>query len=112
MNGADGISDIEGKVTRVSGEGVGKRPSFKFVTKTLHTQKEAAVITFVFQDITNWKKGTEHINGLELFFEDRDHLIEKWETLKPRRNKNAFRIRTDSEDVTHVFRVISSESCG
>ena len=26
-----------------------------------------ASITFVFQDITNWKKGTEHINGLELF---------------------------------------------
>ena len=25
-------------------------------------------ITFVFQDITNWKKGTEHIHGLELFF--------------------------------------------
>lgn len=40
---------------------------------------------FVFQDITNWKKGTEHINGLELFFKDRDHLIEKWETLKPTR---------------------------
>ena len=38
---------------------------------------------FVFQDITNWKKGTEHINGLELFFKDRDHLIEKWETLNP-----------------------------
>ena len=29
VNGADGISDIEGKVARVSGEGVGKRPSFK-----------------------------------------------------------------------------------
>ena len=40
-------------------------------------------IVFTFKDITNWKKGTEHINGLELFFKDRDHLIEKWETLKP-----------------------------
>ena len=29
MNGADGISDIEGKVARVSGERVGKRASFK-----------------------------------------------------------------------------------
>ena len=42
-----------------------------------------ASITFVFQDITNWKKRTEHINGLELFFKDRDHLSEKWETLNP-----------------------------
>jgi hypothetical protein len=29
-NGAEGISDIEGKAARVSGEGVGQRPSFKF----------------------------------------------------------------------------------
>ena len=36
---------------------------------------------FAFKDITNWTKGTEHINRLELFFKDRDHLIEKWETL-------------------------------
>ncbi len=35
VNGADGISDIEGKVARVCGEGVGKRPSFKSVAKTL-----------------------------------------------------------------------------
>jgi len=28
VNGADGISEIEGKVARVCGEGVGKRPSF------------------------------------------------------------------------------------
>ncbi len=33
MNGADGISDIEGKVARVSDEGDGKRPSFKSVAK-------------------------------------------------------------------------------
>jgi hypothetical protein len=39
----------------------------------------------MFQDITNWKKGTEHINGLELFFKDRDHLSEKWETLTGRK---------------------------
>ena len=47
-------------------------------------------MTFVFKDITNWKKGTEHINGLELFFKDRDHLIEKWETLKPDGTKTRF----------------------
>jgi hypothetical protein len=45
---------------------------------------------FVFQDITNWKKGTERINGLELFFKDRDHLIEKWETLNPDGTKTHF----------------------
>ncbi len=33
MNGADGVSDIEGKVARVSDEGDGKRPSFKSVAK-------------------------------------------------------------------------------
>jgi hypothetical protein len=49
-----------------------------------------ASITFVFQDITNWKKGTEHINGLELFFIDRDHLSEKWETLNPNGTKTHF----------------------
>jgi hypothetical protein len=49
-----------------------------------------ASITFVFQDITNWKKGTEHINGLELFSKDRDHLIEKWETLNPDGTKTHF----------------------
>jgi hypothetical protein len=61
----------------------------------------------VFQDITNWKKGTEHINGLELSFKGREHLSEKWETLNPdgpayaeataRQAPNAFRFRTDSE---------------
>jgi hypothetical protein len=45
---------------------------------------------FVFQDITNWKKGPEHINGLELFLKDRDHLIEKWETLNPDETKTYF----------------------
>lgn len=49
-----------------------------------------ASITFVFQDITSWKKGTEHINRLELFFKDRDHLIDKWETLNPDRTKTHF----------------------
>ena len=29
VNGADGISDIEGKVARVSDKGDGKRPSFR-----------------------------------------------------------------------------------
>jgi hypothetical protein len=49
-----------------------------------------ASITFVFQDITNWKKGTKHINGLELFFKDRDHVIEKWKLLKPDGTKTQF----------------------
>ena len=35
VNGADEISDIEGKVARVSDEGDGKRPSFKSVAKML-----------------------------------------------------------------------------
>ena len=47
---------------------------------------------FVFQDITNWKKGMEHINGLELFFKDRDHLSEKGETLNPDGTKTHFGI--------------------
>ena len=34
VNGADGISDMEGKVARVSDEGDGKRPRFKSVVKT------------------------------------------------------------------------------
>jgi hypothetical protein len=48
------------------------------------------MMVFVFKDITGWTKGTEHINGLELFFKDRDHLIEKWETLKPDGTKMHF----------------------
>jgi hypothetical protein len=40
--------------------------------------------------ITNWKTGTEHIHALELFFEDCDHLIEKWETLNPDGTKTHF----------------------
>jgi hypothetical protein len=58
----------EGNQPRLRAKGFGENP---------------ASITFAFRDITNWKKGTEHINGLELFFKDRDHLIEKWETLNP-----------------------------
>jgi hypothetical protein len=27
--------------------------------------------------------GAEHINGLELYFKNRDHLTKKWETLSP-----------------------------
>ena len=40
---------------------------------------------FVFQDITNWEKGTEHINGLELFFKDREDVTETWERLTARK---------------------------
>ncbi|HEU0273468.1 MAG TPA: hypothetical protein VFQ83_02955 [Candidatus Udaeobacter sp.] len=47
-------------------------------------------IVFGFKDITGWAKGTEHINGLELFFTDSDHLIEKWETLSPDGTKTHF----------------------
>jgi hypothetical protein len=32
-----------------------------------------ATISFVFQDITNWKSGTEPITGLEIVFKDRNH---------------------------------------
>ena len=58
----------EGNQPRLRAEGFGENPNS---------------MTFVFKNITNWKKGTEHINGLELFFKDGDHLIEKWETLNP-----------------------------
>jgi hypothetical protein len=59
-------------------------------------------IMFAFKDITNWEKGTEHINGLELFFKDRDHLIEKWETLKPDGAKTHFEFElTRSEPDGH-----------
>ena len=40
-------------------------------------------IRFIFQDITNWKNGTEHINGLQIVFKDQDHVVEKWETRRP-----------------------------
>src|SRR6266481_7241876 len=65
----------DGNQARLRAKGFGENP---------------ASITFVFQEITNWKKGTEHINGLELFFKDRDHLSEKWETLNPDGTKTHF----------------------
>lgn len=49
-----------------------------------------ASIVFAFKDITGWTKGTEHINGLELFFKDRHHLIEKWEVLTADGTKTRF----------------------
>jgi hypothetical protein len=59
-------------------------------------------IVFAFKDITNWEKGTEHINGLELFFKDRNHLIEKWETSKPDGAKTDFEFElTRSEPDGH-----------
>ena len=61
-----------------------------------------ASIAFAFKDITNWKKGTEHINGLELFFKDRDHLTENWETLNPDGTKTHFEFElTRSEPDRH-----------
>lgn len=57
-------------------------------------------IIFAFKDITNWKKGAERINGLELFFKDRDHLIEKWETLKPDGTKKHFEFELTKKNGT------------
>ena len=62
----------EGNQPRLQADGFGENP---------------AMMLFAFKDISGWTKGTEHINGLELFFKDRDHLIEKWETLKPDKTK-------------------------
>ena len=58
----------EGNQPQLHANGFGENPAQMF---------------FTFKDITGWTNGSEHINGLELFFKDRDHLIEKWETLKP-----------------------------
>jgi lipoate-protein ligase A len=55
-------------------------------------------IRFVFQDITNWKSGTEHINGLEIVFKDRDHVIEKWETLRQDGRKLSFEFELIRKD--------------
>ena len=77
----------EGNQPRLRAKGFGENPNS---------------ITFVFQDITNWEKGTEHINCLELFFKDRDHLSEKCETLKPDGTKTHFEFElTRSEPDGH-----------
>lgn len=55
-------------------------------------------IRFVFQDITNWKSGTEHINGLEIVFKDRDHVIERWETLRQDGAKLSFEFELSRKD--------------
>ena len=47
-------------------------------------------IRFSFLDITNWTSDSEHINALEIVFKDRDHVIEKWETLQPDGTKSSF----------------------
>ena len=65
----------DGNQPRLSAKGFGENP---------------AMMVFEFKDITGWTKGTERINGLELFFKDRDHLIEKWQTLKPNGTKTHF----------------------
>jgi len=65
----------EGNQPRLHANGFGENP---------------AQIVFAFKETTGWTKGTERINGLELFFKDRDHLIEKWETLKPDGTKTHF----------------------
>ncbi len=64
----------------------GNQPRFR--AKELGRKSQS--IRFVFLDITNWKSGTEHINGLEIVFKDRDHVIERWETLQPDRKKVIF----------------------
>lgn len=55
-------------------------------------------IRFGFQDITNWKSGTEHINGLEIVFKDRDHVIERWETLRQDGGKLSFEFELSRKD--------------
>jgi len=65
----------EGNQPRLRAKGFGENP---------------ASIAFTFKDVTGWTKGTEHINGLELFFKDRDHLSEKWEALNPDGTKGHF----------------------
>ena len=65
----------EGNQVRLHAKGFGENP---------------AMMVFAFKDITGGTKGTERINGLELFLKDRDHLIEKWETLEPDGTKTHF----------------------
>ena len=55
---------------------------------------------FTLKDITGWTKGTERINSLELFFKDSDHLIEKWETLKPDGTKTHFEFELTIKPLT------------
>lgn len=57
----------------------GNQPRFR----TRGFEENPRSIRFIFQDITNWKSGTEHINGLQIVFKDQDHVVEKWETLQP-----------------------------
>ena len=47
VNGADRISDIEGKIARVSGERVGRRPSFKSVVAIPFPKIRVYSCTFV-----------------------------------------------------------------
>src|SRR5262245_60897302 len=84
------MSDIEGKAARGR---EGNQPRFR----AKGFGENPAMMVFAFKDITGWTKGSEHINRLELFFKDRDHLIEKWETLKP--------------DGTKVHLYLSSSRC-
>jgi hypothetical protein len=53
-------------------------------------EQSASSIKFAFLDITNWEPGSEHINGLEIVFKDRDHIVEKWETLQPNGKRSTF----------------------
>jgi len=52
--------------------------------------EKSGSIAFVFQDITNWTEGTEHISGLEIVFKTPDHIIERWKTRKPGGTETAF----------------------
>jgi hypothetical protein len=65
----------EGNQPRLHAKGFGENP---------------AQMLFILKDITGCTNGTERINSLELFFKDSDHLIEKWETLKPDGMKTHF----------------------
>ena len=64
----------------------GNQPRFRASSLTEATQS----LRFEFVDVTSWQKGTDHMNGLEIVFKDKNHLVEKWETLHPDGTKTQF----------------------
>jgi hypothetical protein len=64
----------------------GNQPRFR----ALPDEQSASSIKFAFLDITKGEPGSEHINGLETVFKDRDHIVEKWETLQPNGKRSTF----------------------
>ena len=75
---------------------------YAFLPKPIAVTLGGDEVVISYPEEANWKKGTEHINRLELFFKDRDHLSEKWETLKPDGTKTHFEFElTQSEPDGH-----------